>query len=128
DILNNLELWEKVCTTDPNITKNFKGKGGFQGTAICAQSQRKKATEIFGIFGIGWKIENENYNIVSFSDDHYSKLFYTADLIFKYKDETGIFPIASEIDAMVFAVNIPPHEPAFGHATFSIFFNSSSEI
>ena len=32
-------------------------------------------------------------------------------------------PIASEIDAMVFAVNMPPQEPAFGHATFSIFFS-----
>jgi len=33
-----------------------------------------------------------------------------------------------EIDAIVFAVNIPPQEPAFGHAVSSIFFNSSSEI
>ena len=37
-------------------------------------------------------------------------------------------PIASDIDAIVFAVNMPPHEPAFGHATFSIFSNSSAEI
>ena len=101
--MNNLELWNKVCITNPDTTKNFTGKGGFQGTAICAQSQRKKATEIFGIFGIGWKIENENYNIVSFSDDHYSKLFYTANLVFKYKDETGIFPIASEIDIFTYS-------------------------
>ena len=36
-------------------------------------------------------------------------------------------PMASEIDAIVFAVNIPPHDPAFGHATFSIFFKSSSD-
>ena len=27
-------------------------------------------------------------------------------------------PIASEIDAIVFAVNMPPHDPALGHATF----------
>ena len=37
-------------------------------------------------------------------------------------------PIASEIDAIVLAVNIPPQDPALGHAVFSIFFNSSSEI
>ena len=38
------------------------------------------------------------------------------------------YPIASDIDAIVFAVNIPPHDPALGHATFSIFSNSSAEI
>ena len=37
-------------------------------------------------------------------------------------------PIASDTEAIVFAVNIPPHEPAFGHAVFSIFFSSSNEI
>ena len=36
-------------------------------------------------------------------------------------------PIASEIDAIVFAVNIPPQEPALGHAVFSIFFKPSSD-
>ena len=37
-------------------------------------------------------------------------------------------PIASDIDAIVFAVNIPPHEPAFGHAVFSMFFRASRVI
>ena len=37
-------------------------------------------------------------------------------------------PIISDIDAIVLAVNIPPHEPALGHALSSIFFNSSIEI
>lgn len=96
--MSNLELWDKVCVTEIDTTKNFKGKGGFQGTAVCAQSQRKKATEIFGIYGIGWKVEKEEYKIVSFTDDHYSKLFYTADIMFIYNDKTGSFPIASEID------------------------------
>ncbi len=35
-------------------------------------------------------------------------------------------PIASEIDAIVFAVNIPPQDPSFGHAVFSIFFRPSN--
>ena len=37
-------------------------------------------------------------------------------------------PIASEMEAIVFAVNIPPQEPALGQAVFSIFLRSSSEI
>ena len=37
-------------------------------------------------------------------------------------------PMASEIDAIVFAVNIPPQEPELGHAVFSIFFSISKEI
>jgi len=95
---NNLELWDKVSKTDVNTTKNFKGKGGFKGTAVCAQSQRKKATEIFGIYGIGWKVYDEEYKIVSFTDDHYSKLFYTATFTFNYNDTDGSFPISAEID------------------------------
>jgi len=95
---DNLELWNKVSKTELGTTKNFTGKGGFQGTAVCAQSQRKKATEIFGIYGIGWKVYDEEYKIVSFTDDHYSKLFYTSTLTFNYNDKDGSFPISAEID------------------------------
>ena len=103
---NNLELWEKVCTTELGATKEFKGKGGFKGTAIDAQSQRKKATEIFGIFGIGWEVDKEDYQIVSLHDDrHYSKLFYRATLNFTYDGVEGSFPIASEIDVFTYSRN-----------------------
>ncbi len=103
---NNLELWEKVCTTELGATKEFKGKGGFKGTAIDAQSQRKKATEIFGIFGIGWKVDKEDYHVVSLHDDrHYSKIFYRATLNFTYDGVEGSFPIASEIDVFSYSRN-----------------------
>lgn len=96
---DNLELWNKVCTTELGATKGFKGKGGFKGTAIDAQTQRKKATEIFGVFGIGWKVDNEDYQLVSLHEDrHYSKIFYRGTLSFHYNGEEGSFPIASEID------------------------------
>ena len=93
-------MWNEVSKTDVKTTKNFKGKGGFQGTAVCAQSQRKKATELFGIYGIGWKVQDEDYQLVSFdkTDDHYSKIFYTALLLFEYNEKAGSFPIAAEID------------------------------
>ena len=59
---NNLELWETVSTTDPKYTKKVNQRGGF--TAIAAQSQVQKATEVFGIMGHGWGVENESFTVV----------------------------------------------------------------
>ena len=53
----NMVLWESVCETDPKYTKKVNQRGGF--TAIGAQSQVQKATEIFGAMGTGWGIEEE---------------------------------------------------------------------
>ena len=104
--MSNLELWDKVSVTDPDKTKNFKGKGGFQGTAVCAQSQRKKATEIFGVYGIDWGVTEEVFEIVELdkNDSHYKKLFYTAILYFTWHEKKGSFPIASEIDVFNYSI------------------------
>lgn len=51
---DNLSLWSAVETTDPNFTKPYKGAGGFQGTATSATYLIKKATDQFGLVGIGW--------------------------------------------------------------------------
>ncbi len=48
----NMELWNKVCETDPANTKHVAQRGGF--TAIGAHSQIKAATEQFGPVGEGW--------------------------------------------------------------------------
>jgi len=49
---NNMELWNKVCRTDPDSTTHVTVRGGF--TAICAMSQIQAATEQFGAAGEGW--------------------------------------------------------------------------
>ena len=54
---NNMVLWESVCETDPKYTKKVNQRGGF--TAIGAQSQVMKATEMFGAFGQGWGVREE---------------------------------------------------------------------
>lgn len=59
---NNLELWNKVCTTDPALTKKVTTRGGF--TSVCAQSQLKRATELFGSFGATWGLRELKYNFV----------------------------------------------------------------
>jgi len=50
--MSNLDLWNKVCKTDPKNTKEVKF--GRKFTAIDPHSQIKAATEQFGSAGIGW--------------------------------------------------------------------------
>jgi polyhydroxyalkanoate synthesis regulator phasin len=54
---SNLAIWDDVQVTDPEYTRNFKGTGGFSGTAINATYLIKRATEIFGPVGSGWGYE-----------------------------------------------------------------------
>jgi len=49
---DNMNLWNKVCVTDPDSTK--KVEFGRKFTAIDAHSQVKAATEQFGPAGQGW--------------------------------------------------------------------------
>ena len=55
--MTNTSIWERVQSTDPKFTKNYKGAGGFSGTAINATYLVKKATEQFGPLGSGWGYE-----------------------------------------------------------------------
>ena len=88
---NNLELWETVSTTDPKYTKKVNQRGGF--TAIAAQSQVQKATEVFGIMGHGWGVENESFTVVEGT----TMVLYTANLWYKFNTRAGSIPIHSSI-------------------------------
>lgn len=55
EIKDNLVLWESLQATDPKYTKEFKGAGGFSGTAINGAYILKRLTEAFGPCGKGWK-------------------------------------------------------------------------
>lgn len=59
-----LDLWDSVQGTDPKYTKEYKGAGGFQGTAINATYIVKRLTEKFGPVGTGWGYEilDERYD------------------------------------------------------------------
>lgn len=54
--MNNLELWEKVCKTDPAYTKHVSQRGGY--TSVSPQYQIKEATEHLGAYGQGWGFES----------------------------------------------------------------------
>ena len=93
---NNLELWDSVSTTDPEFTTKVNQRGGF--TAIGAQYQLKNATEVFGPFGSGFGVRNENYEPI-LGD---TLVIYTAEFFYTYINEDGekvegVFPISSAI-------------------------------
>jgi len=90
---DNLKLWGSVDTTDPAHTKKVNQRGGF--TAIAAQSQVKKATEMFGPFGLRgcWGVKNEQFTTM----EDVGMVIYTATLWYGYNDRTGEFPIHSSI-------------------------------
>lgn len=101
----NMKLWDQVCKTDPSSTKGFKGKGGFSGTAVCAQSQRRRATEVFGIYGLGWGVQEESYETILLdpADPHTGRLIYKATFVFNYEGKEGRFPIVSEIEMYTYS-------------------------
>lgn len=95
-----LDLWNAVCKTDPKFTKKFQGKGGFTGTAICAQWQRYKATELWGPFGAEWNVRDESYDFVTISDDKREALLvYTGTLNYP----GGSIGLKSEIDVWTYS-------------------------
>lgn len=54
-----MRIWEIVCKTDPSVVKNTGRAGGLK--AICAQSQLKEATKLWGPYGEKWGINNLSF-------------------------------------------------------------------
>ena len=76
----NMELWKQVEKTDPSLTKQVQQRGGF--TAVCAQAQVKKATEMFGKYGKGWGLKNCKYEIIG-NEIIFDAVFYAGDSEFE---------------------------------------------
>ena len=87
EVNENMKLWDIVCKTDPAITKEAK-IGAMKITAISPQHQRKKATEIFGPYGIGWGIEPGS-EVFTFNTFGETTLVSYSSVMF-YKLDTGI--------------------------------------
>lgn len=92
--VSNMGLWDSVSETDPTITKRVATRGGF--TAIDAQSQIKRATELFGPFGTVWGLDNLNYTMITSGADNVGILL-TGQFYYTYNDVAGRFPIASDM-------------------------------
>jgi hypothetical protein len=103
-LMDNMVIWNKVEKTDPKYTKDAKVKGGYKITAINATYQAMQMTKQFGVYGIGWGLENVKYEIIKLSDDfHDNILVFKADLFYVLEDKKGIAPIDSEIDIWVYS-------------------------
>lgn len=85
-----MKLWKEVSETNPQHTKYVNQRGGF--TAIGAQYQVKKATEMFGPIGIGWGVKNEVFTPMA-----NGMALYQSEFWYKSKDGEGSFPINSSI-------------------------------
>jgi len=88
---NNMELWDQVCTTDPAITRRVNQRGGF--TAIDAQHQIKRATELWGPYGKAWGLFNVSYGYVTAPDGAPVEIWIEAT--FRYPG--GGFPISGDM-------------------------------
>lgn len=86
----NMKIWEQVSHTNPEHTKYVNQRGGF--TAIDAQKQVKRATEMFGPIGIGWGVKNEVFTPMA-----NGMALYQSEFWYKTKDGEGSFPINSSI-------------------------------
>ena len=86
----NLKLWDQVCVSDQKTLKKLSY--GFKPTVIDAQSQVKRATEIFGPMGIGWGIEKEARHFEE------GKIFYSGVLWYVLEEQRGEVAICSDVD------------------------------
>jgi hypothetical protein len=59
----NTKIYRDLSRTDPNATKPFQKKGGFQGTAIDPAWRWMRLTEYFGPCGQGWGAEQLAFHI-----------------------------------------------------------------
>jgi len=89
---DNLKLWQLVEETEVKYTKKAK-KGAHHFTSITPMSQFKKATEMFGIQGIGWGIKIGSEVFAEQTIGTTNLLNYDAILFFKYDGDVGEIPI-----------------------------------
>lgn len=52
--MSNLDLWNKLCTTPPEVTSPYTSVNGVELTAVDPIYRAKKMTEVFGPAGMGW--------------------------------------------------------------------------
>jgi hypothetical protein len=55
-----MKLWNNWCNTDPKFTKPFDN-GSFKGTDINPTYRAMRLTEEVGPYGLGWGVQNVNY-------------------------------------------------------------------
>lgn len=88
----NMELWNSVCETDPTTVREFY-RGGKKFTTPNAQSQKKRATELWGPMGGQWGIKSPEYGYVRNGAGDVIEVWYEAILYYP----GGEIPISSDV-------------------------------
>lgn len=89
----NMELWNQVCETNPETTKKFQQRG--MRISICAQTQKKRATELWGPYGSTWGLKNCKYGYVKIATPEGEKVIELfIEAVFYYPG--GEFEISSD--------------------------------
>jgi hypothetical protein len=93
-----MRIWNQVEKTNPKYTRDVNV--GRKFTAIDANYQVMKATEVFGPFGMGWGVKESKFSLLTVdpNDAHYNLLQYTGILWFKDGAAYGEFDITSDIE------------------------------
>lgn len=89
--MDNMALWNKVCTTDPKFTKAVNL--GFKFTDIDSMWNIKRATELWGPYGSTWGIQQGQYGLVNDSKQTVVGIIFSGT--FKYPG--GEFYIAVDL-------------------------------
>ena len=93
-------IWNKIEETPPFMVKGFSGKGGFKGTAINSQIQRRMMAKVFGDFGHGWGLDNLNIRFQTFGEEAMNSMCLgTADFWYIHPTdaEKKSFPIGADM-------------------------------
>ncbi len=77
----NARIWDKICETDPNRTKNFSK--GYRGTSINPNYIYEKLTACFGPCGTGWGF---NIDKDEFKEGHEGEISHTMTIGLWYKN------------------------------------------
>ena len=76
---SNMTLWDAVSFTDPDTTRKVNQRGGF--IAICAQSQLKTATKLWGPYGDAWGLAELKWEYIK-AGDTISEVALTAEFYY----------------------------------------------
>lgn len=67
--MTNLDLWNKYRRPPEGALKRFTRPGGFRGTSIDPMWMYEKATEEWGEYGVDWKVDILNEQVIPFETD-----------------------------------------------------------
>lgn len=97
----NTRLWRRVCVTNPETVRTAE-KHGRRFTAICAQAQRLKATEVFGPYGKGWGLTPHDCKFTLLTKD---LILFQGIFFYTYRGKKYHFPIATSISPKIATAN-----------------------